>query len=91
MAPPEQDVPLYKWRQVDDDDESASNPTKIWEVAGLDISLPVTDPSSEKLPPLDPTPPHEDAPESETQPWLTDSSADTELPPTDAIDPSSPA
>lgn len=82
--PPELDSAIAESRDVDEEDDSASNPTMFWHnTSDLDVGLPATDPSPrDSEPPAEP-PKTEDSIEETTQTWLSEDEADTKLPPTE--------
>lgn len=88
--PPELDLPSAESRDVDEEDDSASDPTKLWhDTSDLDVGLPATDPSPEASEPSGPPPSSAEFSAESTQAWCPEDSSDTELPPTDPADPPS--
>lgn len=84
--PAEPDFPA-KSREVDEGDDSASDPTKLWhDTSDLDVALPETDPSPEDSALVDCTQRTEDALTDATQSWVPEDYAALDLPPTDPAD-----
>lgn len=90
--PADPDFPAAESREVDEEDDSASEPTQLWQDASdLDVALPETDPSPEDSEPLDSTQKTEDGSTEATQPWISEEHSATDLPPTSPADPPSAA
>jgi serine/threonine-protein kinase len=90
--PADPDFPAAESREVDEEDDSASEPTQLWQDASdLDVALPETDPSPEDSEPLDSTQKTEDSSTEATQPWISEEHSATDLPPTSPADPPSAA
>lgn len=88
--PPELDFPIAESREVDEDDDSASEPTKVWhDSSDLDVGLSETDPLPKDSELPGSTPGNEDLLAETTQTWTTEANAGAELPPTDPADPPS--